>query len=154
MRSRNSGVTSCGASRTPWAAALAAAAIVSAPIAAQAGQGGGMTVSKDPQTGQLRAPTPQEMDELRAKGNAARAKLPHGKAAEMVERHHANGAVSIALDESFMNYSVVTRNADGSLSEECVVGADAAHALVAGKAKKPTAKAAVNAKKEHAYEVR
>ncbi|HWH82984.1 MAG TPA: hypothetical protein VNU71_12195 [Burkholderiaceae bacterium] len=138
-------------SRAPWAAALAAAAIVAAPMAARAA--GGMTVTKDPQTGQLRAPTAQEMEALRAKENAAQAKT-HGKAQTLVEHHHANGAVSVMLDESFMNYSVVTRNADGSLSEQCVVGSNAAQAIVSGKAKKPSAKTSTAAHKEHAHEVR
>ena len=42
-----------------------------------------------------------------------------------------NGAVGIALDERFMVNSVVRKNADGSLSMECVTGNEQAAKAVA-----------------------
>ena len=38
----------------------------------------------------------------------------------------AGGAIGYRLDDSFQTYSVMTRNADGTLSMQCVTGAKAA----------------------------
>ena len=152
MQSTKNLLKTSGEGRIRLAAALAVAAMSAAVPMAHAADPG-MTVTKDPQTGQLRAPTAEEMEALKAKEASTSSARQSLRAAPLTERYHANGAVSVMLDESFMSYSVVTRNADGSLREDCVVGADAANAIVSGKTKK-TAKAPVLSSKEHAHEVR
>ena len=86
-----------------------------------------MQIVKDPVTGQLRAPTAEEfqaMQEQEAKEKAS--KPAAAAAAPMVERRAANGAVGFQLGDEFMTYSVVKRNADGTMTTHCVTGADAA----------------------------
>ena len=107
----------------PWRPALAALALASAaPLAAQAAPQS--VVVRDAETGQLRAPNAEEAKALNAaRGKAARSSLA---AASPEPRTLANGAVSMELDESTLVYSVVRRNADGTLSRFDVQGKDAA----------------------------
>ena len=72
----------------------------------------------------MRAPNAEEAKALNAaRGKAARSSLA---AASPEPRTLANGAVSMELDESTLVYSVVRRNADGTLSRFDVQGKDAA----------------------------
>lgn len=106
---------------------LFAAAIAASP-AAQAADPGAV-ISRDPATGQLRAPTAEEMQALE---QAAKAASPSRMAtpAAPVERRAANGAVGFHVGEQFMTYSVMRRNADGTMTMQCVTGAEAADKLV------------------------
>ena len=52
----------------------------------------------------------------------------------------ASGMRMMELDESFMNYSVIRINADGTLSESCVIGPKAASDLVLKPVKAETQK--------------
>lgn len=131
------------------AAALAAAGLAS--VSAHAGSEHGMRVTRDAQTGQLRAPTAEEnkaLDEAAAKGRAAgKAKQRVGLATGRLNPMStvaADGTVMEELDESSLAYTVVRRNADGSLDMSCVTGSEAAQkALKAPKfASRPVAKAA------------
>lgn len=110
----------------PVALALAAMAAVAAlPVTAQ-------TVTRDADTGQLRAPTAEEAKALR--GAAARTKLRSAATtsttaitsaettAEPVQRTLPHGAVAADTDESTLMYSVVRRQSDGSLARDCVQG--------------------------------
>ena len=89
----------------------------------------GMVVVRDAQTGKMRAPTPQELRELRAKAPrqaAAVAGTPQQPTALTGRR----GAHGVRLGEKTLVYDVVTRGEDGKLSSQCVQGEDAArHAL-------------------------
>lgn len=97
--------------------APAAAAPASAPGTA------GMRVQKDRVTGQLRAPTGVEVAELEAL-------TPPAPAGQVEVRELANGGKLARLDESFMSYSVVRKDENGNLTEQCVTGESAAdHAL-------------------------
>lgn len=84
----------------------------------------GVRAYKDRETGQLRKATPEEQQ---AEAEApAPANDPAGARVSVM----ANGRKSAALDETFMSYSVVRRNADGSLDTRCVTGETAAqHAM-------------------------
>lgn len=106
--------------------------LCSVPVAAQ---DGGMRVVKDAQTGQLRAPTADEFKAMQAQENAARSAkkknlgiLSHSEEPKMVR--HKRGGLKMELTEDTMVFSVVTRNADGSLAMQCVTGADAAQKAV------------------------
>jgi hypothetical protein len=94
-------------------------------------QEAGMKVVKDPQTGELRAPTADEFKKMQAQENAARSAkkknlgiLTHTEEPKLVR--HRRGGLKMELTEDSMVYSVLTRNADGSLAMQCVTGADAA----------------------------
>ncbi len=151
MQSTKSMVKMRAEGRVRLATALAVVAMSAAPMAHAADPG--MTVTKDSQTGQLRAPTAEEMDALKANEALKSKGRQTLRAAPLTQRVHANGSVSVTLDESFESYSVMTRDADGTLREDCVVGSDAANAIVSGKAKK-SAKNPVVSSKEHAHELR
>lgn len=94
----------------------------------------GMVVVKDATTGELRAPT---ADEARALRQAA---VPAARTAALRASAMAtpvagpmttsSGAIGYRLDESYMSYSIVTRDANGNLVERCVTGADAAEAAL------------------------
>jgi hypothetical protein len=87
----------------------------------------GMVVVRDPQTGQLRAPTADELKELRAR-TPATAGLAAPRPPATVSRR--DGSRGLRLGEQGMVYDVVTRGPDGKLTSECVHGeAGAAHAL-------------------------
>jgi len=93
-----------------------------APVRA-AGQDG-MVIVKDPQTGKMRAPTPDELKALRAK--TPQAALQGGTARPAVT-HRTDGSHGVRLGEKSLVYEVVTRDADGKLTSQCVHGEDAVH---------------------------
>jgi hypothetical protein len=129
-------------SKKPTAAAplavLCTAMIMAMPAAGAAEQPG-MTVARDPQTGELRAPTPAELKALRQQGGEA---SMMGKAAAEAAAPAAvartDGVRQFRLGERAMVYSVVTRGADGKLVEQCVEGERAAEQ--AAKSGAPAAK--------------
>lgn len=95
----------------------------------------GMVVTRDAATGQMRAPTAAERQELdnKAKSDALRKpqSLMAGKAQSLAApapaaKAHASGAKGMRLGDEHATFSVVTRQADGSLSSECIHGKDAA----------------------------
>ncbi len=125
-----------GAFRVGVAAALAAVALASASAVHAADPG--LTVVRDPDTGLLRAPTADEFKALQAQsirdnaGKAAQVQAAQVQAAP-VAIQRADGATRLTLGENHMSYAVVTRNADGTLTEQCVTGADTANKIVSGK---------------------
>lgn len=84
-----------------------------------------MVVVRDPQTGQLRAPTAAEM---RALAPPASASMRAQSQPALVT--HPNGARQVRLGERGLVYSIVTRDADGKLHDQCVQGAAAADKAV------------------------
>jgi hypothetical protein len=85
----------------------------------------GMVVVKDPQTGKMRAPTPEELRALRAKAPKPAASLAGAPAAPQ-SLSRRDGARGVRLGEKTLVYDVVTRGEDGKLSEQCVQGEAAA----------------------------
>lgn len=79
----------------------------------------GMVVSRDPVTGELRAPTPEDMAALQAAA-ARDAKGASAKVAPLRSERLPNGAVVTTLDDSTMVYSVATVGADGKVQRACV----------------------------------
>lgn len=117
--------------------ACGAIAVSSVAFAAGAAPEGGMVVVRDPQTGELRAPTPAEFRALTGLATSLQA----GKvapAAPSVRR--ADGTVRRSMGSESMTYSVISRGKDGQLSIECVTGEHAAQ-QAAGR-------------KEHSHETR
>lgn len=133
------------------AAMFAAAAML--PLAASAGEGA--TVVRDAETGQLRAPTAAENAALRGKPAAAALRSAAPAAAEPMQRKMASGAVMAEVPESLMQFTVVTRQADGTLTRACVQGAEVA-AQMATKPQfaKPLSMSTARTARGMAYEVR
>ncbi len=98
---------------------------------AKAAPAQGLTVSRDPESGKLQsgalspAPLPQ-------------ARLLLGAPPQPVRM--PNGLDMLTMTAAQMSTSVVTRNADGSLSQECVDGTAKAEAIVRKAAKKGESK--------------
>jgi hypothetical protein len=91
-----------------------------APPAESAGKAAPrMVVVKDPETGQLRAATAAEIEALRASAPAA--KFAVSGEPTTVEKL-LSGRVRARLGPEYMRYSVVRKNADGTLSSDCVPG--------------------------------
>lgn len=119
------------------AAAAIAALALSGP-AFGAGQQG-MTVVKDPVTGQLRGPTAEEAAQLNALAAQGKAVAAPGKnsrkaaaagiapeTAPGTTTYYADGTVEMTVDPEMVSYSVMTKGADGKLVLQCVTGASAA----------------------------
>jgi hypothetical protein len=108
-------------------AALCAAMALALPSAGAAEQPG-MVVARDPQTGQLRAPTAAELKALRQQGEASMMGKAAVEAPTAVTR--TDGVRQVRLGERGMVYSVVTRDADGKLVRKCVQGEQAAQEAI------------------------
>jgi hypothetical protein len=115
-------------------ATILAIATLAAPLAGAQG----MRVSRDPVTGQIRIPTAEEnkaLDDLQAAAAAKAAASGQSAPAAVtpVAVTHSDGSVEQKLDEQSMVYSVMVRNADGTMSMQCVTGQDTANGIVFGK---------------------
>jgi PEP-CTERM motif len=90
----------------------------------------GMVVVRDAETGALRAPTAEEYRALVPSSKSSLQKqAARGLAAEPLVKVGKDGVRSVNVAHKAI-YSVVTRNPDGTTTEACVVGEDAANALV------------------------
>ncbi len=76
----------------------------------------GLRAFIDPQTGQLRQPTPEEAAQLGAAAHAARIRA----LSELEVVVHPDGMRSVDLKDAFQTDLVARRNPDGSLSIGCV----------------------------------
>lgn len=112
--------------RTILAILPCAALCAALPFTAAAQEQPGMVVVRDAQTGQLRAPTAAEM---RALAPAPSASMRAQSVAPSVVTH-PGGSKQVKLGERGLVYSVVTRDADGKLHDQCVQGAAAAEKAV------------------------
>lgn len=110
----------------------------------------GMVVVRDADTGELRAPTPTEARALHSRTNAAAASA--APAPKMVTG--PGGRRSVQLGERQMVYSVVTRDADGKLAEQCVHGVHAAERAVEGPSTPGHTHSAATKPQEHHHESR
>lgn len=85
----------------------------------------GMTVVRDAETGQLRAPTAKELRELRATSNQ-----PQVAPAKPQSVVRPDGTRKLELGERGMVYSMVERGPDGKLKRKCVNGGEAAEEVL------------------------
>ncbi|TFW28017.1 post-PEP-CTERM-1 domain-containing protein [Massilia horti] len=107
---------------------LCVVALTHLPPASAADQKG-MVVTRDPQTGQLRAPTPSEMQELNAQARTLAAPVQSVPAQPtLVARPDVTRQVR--LGDAGQVYSIVTRDSDGKLLNQCVQGERAANAVL------------------------
>ena len=92
-----------------------------------------MIVVRDAATGQLRAPTADEIAALQAATLKARPEpqrnLANSRLNLQVKRHRS-GAVGARSTDELASYSVVSRRADGQLAEACFESKRAAEAAV------------------------
>jgi hypothetical protein len=113
-------------------AALLVALTMAAPLTAAAAEA--MTVVRDRETGELRAPNATEMAALKAaETQAAKSRTQQSTRSAPTEIQHANGAVEMTLDDSSTMYSVATRNADGTVALQCLPAAEAQKVVKTGK---------------------
>ena len=75
----------------------------------------GRVVTRDPETGELRGATPEEINRLRASGRTTLA-MP------TVERILSDGTVELELGERVLAYSTLEKRPDGTLKAGCAVG--------------------------------
>lgn len=102
---------------------LALAALCQAAAAApQAPAQQGLTVVRDAETGELRAPTPAETQALQPQAAA-----PTARRQQPTMVTGADGRQSVYLGDSQRVHAVVRRGADGKVDHHCVEGADGAH---------------------------
>lgn len=115
-----------------------AAVLALTTLSATTAMAQGMRITRDPVTGALRAPTAEENQALDA-ARAAQASqtTPTPVPAPIV---HSDGAVEQQLTPESMVYSVMVRNADGSLSMQCVTGESTAKKIVQSKDKPAVAR--------------
>jgi hypothetical protein len=85
----------------------------------------GVMVSVDPQTGQIRQPSPEE---IKALTEGLQKQFGSPTPVKVVE--YPNGMVSVELPDDYMQYTVLQVNPDGTRTVECVTGATAADALL------------------------
>jgi len=131
-------------------AALGAALALSLCAGAQA-----QRVSRDATTGELRAPTAAEAKALEGSQRASQPKgLLTGRVAPAPVRQ-ANGTVEQELDTSTLMHSVARKNADGSVSQYCVTGTQAANRILQASAQSQSRAPAISrAARETAYETK
>jgi hypothetical protein len=89
--------------------------------------GAGQQVAIDPQTGELRHPTPEEAKAL----SQALQPLAAQPTQELTVTYHPDGSISMELPEEYMAVLVAKINPDGTVSMECVTGPKAAAAWLA-----------------------
>jgi hypothetical protein len=108
--------------------------------------------AKDSVTGELRAPTVDEVKaEASGKRSARAVGILSGKADPQSQRL-PNGTVVQELTTDTMMYSVARKNADGTISQYCVTGDEAAQRIV--KSKPSKIQSFAKAGKEQVYEVK
>jgi hypothetical protein len=109
-------------------------------------------VTRDSVTGELRAPTADEVKAMDGSSRAKRAVGIHSGKADPQAVRMPDGTVMQELTTDTLMYSVARKNADGSISQYCVAGDEAAQRLVKGKQARTQSFA--KAGKEQAYEVK
>ena len=110
--------------------ALAALGMSQGAMAHDIAKDQGLVVVRDAETGALRAPTAEEYRALVPSAAAAQEKkFARGIVTAPKVTVARNGTRSASVADKAV-YSVVTRNADGSLDEACATGEEAANALV------------------------
>lgn len=105
--------------------ATASCALAAALSATAAHADNALTVVRDAQTGQLRAPTAAEAAALQGKPT----RVPVTPARTLQKYHHS-GARGVRLTNDFMSHTVVVRQADGTLAEQCFDNKEEADAAV------------------------
>ena len=85
----------------------------------------GQDVQVDSQTGQMKELTPEEAQKLAA----GLKKMVNQSTEGLVQVQHADGSVSMDLEDRFQNVTVARVNKDGSVSQSCIDNPQAAGAF-------------------------
>ncbi len=101
---------------TPLAVAPAARTIAADPAPGVVPGSAGMIIAIDPETGSVGMPTDAQLEEFKLHEGAAASRTADG----LVPVIHANGTVSVELDESFQEYAIVRRSVDGKVTFGCI----------------------------------
>lgn len=104
-------------------ASLGQAAGPQSPLAPRASSQQGLTVVRDAETGELRAPSSAEAEALQAQAATPAARRPQPTVVT-----GADGRESVYLGSSRLVYAVVRRGPDGKVDHQCVDGAAGVHA--------------------------
>lgn len=96
--------------------------------------GGGLIIARDPETGALTLPTPEQRRELLPDEFGAALRTDQS----LFEEAAPGGGYMIRLDGLLMDYAVAARDASGKLGLACLHEADAAARLVTDGAPAPT----------------
>lgn len=88
-------------------------------------QVGGLNVPVDGQTGQIRPLTAQEAQQLAAGIKA----MVNQSTEDLASVHHADGSVSVDLQDRFQNVTLARKNEDGTISQTCVDNSQSAAAF-------------------------
>lgn len=88
-----------------------------------------MTVVRDPETGELRAPTAAEYATMQ-QAKAAKARFSRVAPQRMVPKFHRSGARGGRLTDEFMTYSIAVRKPDGVIEKQCFESKEAADAAL------------------------
>ena len=136
--------------RIPALAAILAAAVLGLTLAATASAGpgrapaqstepqrvesdggAGVQVAIDPQTGKIRQPTPEEIEQL---NGSVQSMFGKSLAAAPQAVAWPDGTVALAVGDEYLNVWVARINPDGTQSQTCVDSADSAGAFFTGSA--------------------
>lgn len=119
-------VALCSIAQQPIAA-VAPRADATATAPATGNGSSGFVASIDPETGELRAPTPADLESLRAQSDS---RLVFERRAEPQVEVRADGMLSLVLNQDYMDYAVAKVGSDGELQFRCVKGLDRAEAAL------------------------
>jgi hypothetical protein len=102
----------------------------------------GQKAYKDPVTGEIRQPTPEEAQALDAAGQQKTSKKSLAKTAAAPQENlvSADGAIGLTLSDESMAYSVATKSPDGKVTIGCLDGKTKAESAVKSNSKPATAK--------------
>jgi hypothetical protein len=101
----------------------------------------GVLVFIDPETHQIRQPSPEEIQNLTKETYNSNTRSATAQASSAPQVSHGPGnAVGVQLDETSMSYMVATKKPDGKVALDCLTGNKAAAAKV-GAAKESRAAA-------------
>jgi hypothetical protein len=123
----------------PKTKAKPAASKAASPLKSTPARGGSIAAI-DPDTGQLREPEAEEVQQLTAPSVAGGKGRARAAQAELPRIDLPGGGEAVKLDDSYLTYSVVTKNPDGTLKYEHAQGGRQARskATQAGKTKEKT----------------
>lgn len=90
-----------------------------APVQSTAVETNSMTVVRDAETGQLRAPTAAEHAAME-QAKAAKARNFRVSPKPTLPKYHSSGARGARLTDEFMNASIAVHKADGTIETQCL----------------------------------
>ena len=137
--------TSGGEMAPAEAPAAVTSAAEAAPPAAPPVSAAGLVAARDPETGELRAPTAAELAELAAEW------APMRSDEDLVPVVRPDGTVTVDLQGRFLEFALATGGPEGAIVTRCTGDPSQALAILAGA---PPATAAGDAGQPHPEEVR